>query len=92
MSNAVVSSVTFTGDGGVLLTYMELPDDVRNRGLLVGSHQLAISSGTPQDYQTAIEDLRAAVTALLRDALEDFRSTDPYVEPSPEDVEGEFGG
>ncbi len=92
MSNAVVSSVAFTSDGGVLLTYMELPDDVRNRGLLVGSHQLAVSPGTAQDYQVAIEELRDATTALLRDALDDFRSTEPYVEPGPEDEDGGFGG
>lgn len=85
MSNLVVSSVVFTGDGGVLLTYMELPDDVRNRGLLVGSHQLAVAPGSAQDYRTQIEALRADVTALLADALEDFRTTDPYRAPDPDD-------
>lgn len=76
MSVRVVQAVTF-GDDDVVIQYMTLPDDVRNKGLLVMTRSLVISEGDEADYVQEIADLKAAALALLNDALEDFATTEP---------------
>lgn len=76
-SNLTVASIAFSEEGAVLVSYMETTTGVRNRGLLVQSHQLQIAPGEGgTDYGDEIEDVRDAILRLLRDALEDFANTD----------------
>lgn len=71
-----VSSVLFLEDGGVVVQWMDERVDVKNRGLLVQSHQMQIDPGEGgKDYKDEIEDVRDAVARLLNDALDDFAST-----------------
>ncbi len=73
-----VASVIFGEDGGVLVSFFQPTTDVRNRGLLVMARQLQIAPGEEggADYRDEIEDVRDAVRRLLKDALEDFDTTD----------------
>ena len=81
-----IGSVSFGEDGSVLITYMTMPTDVRNRGLLIGSHQIQISPGEAgKDYGDEIEDVRDAAGRLLADALEDFGNTEPFEPGSTDD-------
>lgn len=76
-----VSAVQFVEDGSVLVTYMDPGTDVRNRGLVIKTHQVHVKPGEGgKDYLDEIEDVRDAVKRLLRDALEDFDNTDPVTE------------
>lgn len=76
----VVSTVTFTEDGGIVINFMDPVGDVRNRDLLMMSHQILIGAGEGgRDYGDEIEEVRDAVDRLLTDALEDFHAP-------PEDV------
>lgn len=88
-----VASVQFVEDGSMVVVYMDAARDVRNRELLVMSHQLHIMPGRPggHDYEDEIEDVRDAVKKLLNDALEDFEApvhpSDPsYRDPAPTSV------
>ena len=73
-----VASVQFLDDGSVLVAYMDTATDVRNRGLLIETHQLQVKPGKGgRDYGDEIEDVREAAVRLLKDAMEDFANTDP---------------
>jgi len=73
-----VRSVEFLEDGSVLIVYMDPTTDVRNRNLLVHSHQLHVARGdTMKDYGDEIDDVTDAVKRLLDDALEDWNNTAP---------------
>lgn len=73
-----ISTVTFIEDGSVLVTYMDPTTDVRNRGLVIKTHQVRVLPGQGgKDYEDEIEDIRDAVKRLLKEALEDFDHTDP---------------
>lgn len=76
----VVSTVTFMEDGSVVIVYLDPSSDVRNRGLLVQSHQLHIGRGDDaKDYGEEIDDLNDAIKRLLDDALDDFVNTPAQV-------------
>jgi hypothetical protein len=81
----VVSSVQFIEDGSVVLVYMDPSSDVRNRGLVVQSHQIHIARGQDaKDYGDEIDMLVDAAKRLLDDALDDWESTEP-VGPATDD-------
>lgn len=71
-----VDSVSFTPDGGVVISFLDPATDVRNRGLLTMGHQLVIQPGEGgRDYGDEVEDLRDAVRRLLDDAMNDWATT-----------------
>ena len=77
MTDLTVASIAFSEEGAVLVSYMETSTGVRNRGLLVQTHQLQIAPGNGgADYGDEIEDVLDAILRLLRDALEDFATTE----------------
>ena len=76
--SVVVASIVFSSEGPVLVTYMDEVQDIRNRGLLVQTHQIEIAPGDDgRDYGDEIQDVKDAVMRLLKDALEDFATTPP---------------
>ena len=80
----VILSLQMDGEG-VSITYMTLPADVRETGL-VAQHSLQIPVGG--DYEDEIETLRTAALDLLDDALDDFDKVPAFVPPD-EDDEGD---
>lgn len=83
-----VYSVTFAAEG-LAIEYRELPTDVRVQGALIASHQLQLHAGHP-DYREDIEKLQNRAVKVLKNALEDFRDSEPYV-PDEEDDDDEKG-
>lgn len=82
-----VSSVTFLEDGSVVIVYMDPSSDVRNRGLVIQSHQIHIARGEgTKDYGDEIDDVDDAVKRLLDDALEDFLNTEAVGPGKPDDA------
>lgn len=75
-----IGAVNFTPEGDqVVISYMDLTNDVRNRGLLQQTHQIAVSRGVgTQDYAEEFDALHDAAMALLVDALEDFKASAAY--------------
>jgi hypothetical protein len=75
-----VGSITLSEDAQtVVITYMHATEDVRNRGLVSQTHQIAINRGQGgKDYGDEFDDLYEAINALLVDALEDFHGSPAY--------------
>jgi hypothetical protein len=63
------------------LAYMD-DADVRLGGAVVQTHHISIMRGS--NYDTEIDELEAAVEALLTDVLEDFTSSPAYEIPVPD--------
>lgn len=87
MAEHVIYAMEFTPDGGVAISYNELPTDVRNEGSLFVTHHLEIADCP--DYREGIEAVQDALRELLRDALDDLTSTEPVdlraiQEPDPD--------
>lgn len=80
MSEFEISSITFSDDG-VAIQYIQLPDDVRVKGRVVVAHQIQLSAGHP-DYREDIEALHSRAVKAVRNALEDFMNSDPFVPPT----------
>jgi aromatic ring-cleaving dioxygenase len=74
-----ISMISFDGDQGVTITYMTEPDDARMDGALIQSHQMTI--GRHPSYNDELDELEEMATAVLRDAIEDFKGSDPWVPP-----------
>lgn len=73
----VIASISFSEEGAVAITWMDVSTDVRNGGLLVASHQLLVNPGDGgKDYGDEIDAVRDAALGLLDDALEDFATTE----------------
>lgn len=70
MSEIVVSSVEFTGDG-VQVSYMTIPDDLRDDMRLVASHMIAISTAQDEVGDDVVL-LREAAERLVRNALAEW--------------------
>lgn len=72
-----ISTVSFLEDGSVVIVYMDPSQDVRNRGLVIQSHQVHIARGQgTKDYADEIDDVDDALKRLLDDALEDWHNTE----------------
>lgn len=82
-----IGSLTFAEDGqSVVFTFMDTHADVRNRGLVTMTHQLAVLRGRgAKDYGDEMDELARAALALLVDALEDYRNTEPHEWPDDDD-------
>lgn len=72
----VIQGIQFIEGGeAILINYMIPAKDVRNRELLMMSHQLCVNRGDGgRDYGDEIDAVEDAALALLRDALEDWES------------------
>lgn len=86
-----IRSVMFEEDGGVVIQYMHLPNDVRARGALTATHTLAVADG--EAWAEEIREVRVAALNLLVDAVEDFEEATPVdmediFEPDPTDERG----
>lgn len=84
-----ISSVTFA-DEGIAIQYIELPTDVRVEGRVVITHQIQLHAAHP-DYREDIERLHDRAVKTVRNALEDFASSQPYVPPTETDDDDELG-
>jgi hypothetical protein len=85
-----IQSITFMQDG-IVVQFLDVSSDIRNKGALVLSRQLSISAAHP-DYRDDIEGLHHRAVRVLKNALEDFEDTDP-VDPAaaPDEEEQELG-
>jgi len=81
-----VQTVVFTPDGVVI--EFTASTDVRGGGHLMLQRQLHLHAGHP-DYREDIEDLQYRAVKALKNALEDFETSDPYTpEDDDEDEKG----
>lgn len=64
----VIHGLEATPDGGVVLTYGRVPQDIRKNGLM-WQHSVQIPAGS--DYDEELEAVSDALQALLEDVLED---------------------
>ena len=72
MTEFVVDGIDFV-DGGIQVTFMRVPDDVRNDGRLIASRRFAISEDH-HAYGEEIAEIKELVTSLVADVFEDFDS------------------
>jgi hypothetical protein len=89
VSEYEINSVQFSDDG-VAIQYMEVPDDIRVKGMVVRTSYLTVSAAHP-DYREDIALLHGRAVKVLRNVLEDFNDSEPYV-PEKEPDEDEDGG
>lgn len=78
-----VSSITFS-DEGFAISYIELPTDVRVEGRLALTHQIQLHAAHP-DYREDMERLHDRAVRAIRNALEDYASSEPYVPATEND-------
>lgn len=84
-----VQNVAFD-EGALVIGYIALPDDVRVDGAVVLQHQITLATGHP-DYGEDALRLHDRVVRLLKNALEDFATSEPYVMGREEDEDDERG-
>lgn len=89
MTEIEISSITFTEDG-VAIQYIELPTDLRAKGALVLTHQIQLHASHP-DYREDMERLHDRAVKAVRNALEDYRNSEPYEPPNKNDDDDERG-
>lgn len=83
-----VATIAFTPDGAVI--EFSSSTDVRGEGHLMLQRQLHLHAGHP-DYREDIEDLQYRAVKALKNALEDFEQSLPYVPEDDEDDEKGMG-
>lgn len=82
MSDLRIFSVSFD-EAGIIVGYMDTATDVRVEGAVVLQHQARLDAGHP-DYGDDIALLQRMAEKTLKNALEDFATSDPW---KPEDDE-----
>lgn len=80
MSEYVVSSLEFSEEG-VQITYMQIPDDLRDDGRLVASHMIAISVRQDEVGDDVVL-LREAAERLVGNALTEFADAEIVTPPA----------
>lgn len=85
-----VAAVRFTDEGAVV-DFIVLPTDVRMDGQLVMQRQLAIEATRHPDYREDVLKLHDRVVRMLKNALEDFEESGPYVPEPPTSEDDEMG-
>lgn len=83
-----IDSVAFH-EGGLVISYMRVPTDVRANGSLAQHHQLRLDARHP-DYRDDMEDLHRKAVKVLKNALEDFEGSEPW-EPAADDDDDDRG-
>ena len=89
MSDFEVDGLQFLPSGGLAITFMELPTDVRVQGQVVMQRHVTLAPSHP-DYADDIDLLRRQVVKVLRNALEDFHNSEPY-DPRNDDEDDDRG-
>lgn len=84
MGEIEISSIQFA-DEGIAIQYVEIPNDIRVQGQVVVNHQVQLSADHP-DYRDDIVSLHTRAVKVLRNALEDFANSEPYV-PAKDDID-----
>jgi hypothetical protein len=82
-----ITSVTWVPEG-LIIAYLQ-PTDVRVRGHLMAQHSLSLHRDHP-DYHEDIVKLHDRVVGVLRNALEDFETSEPW-DGDDEDDDDERG-
>jgi len=88
VSDHTVQTIAFTPEGVVI--EFSTPTDVRSDGHLMMQRQLHLHAGHP-DYREDIEDLQYRAVKALKNALEDFATSEPYTPDDDEDDEKGMG-
>lgn len=83
MAEIQINAIAFE-PGGLVVSYIEIPTDVRVKGAVVMQRQVSLSAEHP-DYAEDISSLHSRVVKVLRNALEDFHDSDPYTPGDDED-------
>lgn len=83
-----IDSVAFH-EGGMVISFMRVPTDVRAGGTLAQHHQLRLDARHP-DYRDDMEDLHRKAVKVLKNALGDFEGSDPF-EPDMTDDDDDRG-
>lgn len=89
MAEIQINAIAFE-PGGVVISYIEIPTDVRVKGAVVMQHQVSLSADHP-DYAEDISSLHARAVKALKNALEDFHSSEPYTPGEDDDEDDERG-
>lgn len=77
MSDYVVSAVML-GAEGIEVSFMVLPDDVRNKGSFVRTRGYLITDVGP--YAAEVAELREAILAFVKDVDEDWGAAPIHLE------------
>lgn len=83
-----IDTIAFADDS-IVIAYMALPTDVRGRGDVAIQHQIRLDL-SKDDYAVDAGVIHDRIVRLVRDALEDFDASEPYV-PEPDDDDDERG-
>lgn len=84
-----IHNIYFESDQ-LVIGYIELPTDVRVEGKAIQQHQLRLSAEHP-DYAEDMTLLHDMAVRALKNALEDFNSTEPYVPALPDEDDDDKG-
>lgn len=84
-----VAQVAFDAEGGLIIGYMQ-STDVRVQGAVVMQRQVRLDGRHP-DYAEDIEALQRKAVKVLRNALEDFESSEPWTPEDEGDEDDERG-
>ena len=90
MAEIQINAIAFE-PGGIVISYIEIPTDVRVKGAVVMQHQVSLSAEHP-DYGEDISSLHNRALKVLRNALEDFHDSEPYTPSDDEDDEDDEKG
>jgi len=89
MNGIQITGVAFEGDR-LTISYIDLPTDVRVQGQVVMQRQVQLFMSHP-DYNEDALRLHDRVVKVLRNALEDFEASEPYVPEEDDDEDDERG-
>lgn len=84
-----INDITFLVDG-LVISYMEHPQDVRVGGAVTQQHAIKLDFRHP-DYREDILKLHDRAVRVLQNVLEDFHESEPYVPADDDDEEDEKG-
>lgn len=84
-----IDSIVFSEDM-VVISFMEMPGDVRVGGSVVRQQRVSLSTDHP-DYGEDASLLEGMAQKMLRNAMGDFAESPPYVPESGEDDDDERG-
>jgi hypothetical protein len=79
------------GKDAVIVSFMEMPSDVRVEGKVVRQQRVSLSYRHP-DYAEDAEALELLAQRMLRNAMEDFNESPPFTpEPGDDDDDDDEG-
>lgn len=88
MSDLRIQAIAFEPDA-LIVSFVELPTDVRVNGRVVVQRQIQLSLEHP-DYAEDADGLHARAVKAVRNALEDWTNSEPHM-PEAEDDDDERG-